>query len=112
MSVEGAIPLQVANVSLIVKQGVCGAISFRMDYSIDPQRKGASVNRVNVVSRNIAAIGYSTETGTLEILFRSGGIYQYFNVPARVYSALMSSSSKGGYFAQHIKNIYRCVQIR
>ena len=69
------------------------------------------MNRVGVSLRNIAEIGYSPETGKLEIQFHSGSAYQYFNVPASVYSALMNAYSKGTYFAQSIKNSYRYIQI-
>lgn len=69
------------------------------------------MNRSSVSSSNIAEIGYSPETTTLEILFHSGSVYQYFNVPAGVYSALMNAYSKGTYFAQSIKDFYRYVQI-
>ncbi len=69
------------------------------------------MNRVSVSSSNIAQIGYSPESSTLEILFHTGSVYQYFNVPASVYSALMNAYSKGTYFAQSIKNSYRYIQV-
>ena len=44
---------------------------------------------------------------TLEIEFRSGGIYQYFDIPESVYMDLMGVVWKGSYFRDHIKNSYR-----
>ena len=70
------------------------------------------MNRVSVSSSNIAEIGYSPESGTLEIMFHQGFVYQYFNVPGSVHSALMSAQSKGSYFADMIKNSYRCTKVR
>ena len=70
------------------------------------------MNRIPVVSSNLASIGY--EGGVLEIEFKSGSVYQYSGVPASVYEALMSAPSHGKYFSAHIRNnsIYPCHQIR
>ena len=62
------------------------------------------MNRSPVRSSNIASVGY--ENGTLEIAFVDGGVYQYLNVPEHIYQGLMSATSKGGYFHNHIKD--RC----
>ena len=43
-------------------------------------------------SSSIHSVGYDPATQVLEIEFRSGGIYQYFGVPAEVYQALMKAS--------------------
>jgi len=67
--------------------------------------------RQPVSSTDIRSIGYDPESKILEIEFHSGGIYQYFEVPPSVYSGLMSASSHGKYFHQHVKNIYRYVKI-
>lgn len=61
------------------------------------------MNRQLVSSSNIASIGYDPDVQTLEIQFHKGGIYQYYNVPVSIYNALMSASSHGTYFDQHIK---------
>ena len=62
------------------------------------------MNRIPVVSSNIASVGY--ESGTLEIEFRSGGGYKYTGVPEHIYRALLSAPSKGSYFAEHIRDRY------
>jgi len=61
------------------------------------------MNRTSVSSSNLASVGYDPDTSTLEIEFRSSGIYQYFGVSVDVYDALMSAGSKGTYFDQNIK---------
>nr|WP_242689580.1 KTSC domain-containing protein [Photorhabdus cinerea] len=43
----------------------------------------------------------------MEIAFHSSGVYQYYNVPSNVYQGLMSAPSKGKYFHQYIKEVYR-----
>lgn len=66
------------------------------------------MQRHSVSSSNISSIGY--ENGILEIEFHGNRIYQY-NVPQSVYDGLMSASSHGKYFAEHIKNFYRPIRI-
>jgi hypothetical protein len=65
------------------------------------------INREPVNSTSIAAIGYDEQSQTLEVEFRHGGIYQYFDVPARVYQELLAASSIGRYVAEQIKGVYR-----
>jgi hypothetical protein len=70
------------------------------------------MERVAVQSNEIAVVGYSAETSTLEITFRRGGVYHYLNVPEEVHRALLQASSVGTYFAQQIKDVYSCQKIR
>jgi hypothetical protein len=63
--------------------------------------------REEVESSNIREIGYDTDTQTLEILFKSGGLYQYFNIPGGVYEQLMGASSKGSFFYHNIRGEYQ-----
>lgn len=39
------------------------------------------MDRETVQSSNIASVGYDLSSSTLEIEFKSGGIYQYSGVP-------------------------------
>lgn len=61
------------------------------------------MERQRVISSNLASVGYDPDSETLEIEFLNGGLYQYFNVPERIYDGLMAASSHGTYFAQYIK---------
>ena len=70
------------------------------------------MHRDAVSSSNLRSVGYDPTEETLEIEFHSGGIYQYYNVPERIYTELLSASSKGSYFATHIKDVYRYRHIR
>ena len=62
------------------------------------------MERVAVRSRDIAIIGYDPSSLTLEIAFRSGGVYHYFGVPEEVYKALLTVPSQGKYFEQSVKH--------
>lgn len=57
-----------------------------------------------VTSTDISSIGY--ENGLLHILFNSGGLYSYHDVPQSVYQGLMSATSQGRYFRANIKGQY------
>lgn len=71
------------------------------------------MNRVHVVSSNLASVGYDPETNLLEIEFLSGSIYRYYNVPESKYHGLMSAPSKGQYFDDYIKKGgYRYTRVR
>ena len=64
------------------------------------------MNRESVISTELRSVGYEPEALILEVEFCSGGIYQYFGVPAFAHAALMLAPSKGRYFNAHIKDVY------
>ena len=64
----------------------------------------AAIPRRPVRSSNIASIGYDVNTGTLEVEFVTGAVYQYYNVPRSVYMGLMNAASHGSYLARHVKD--------
>jgi len=61
----------------------------------------------------IASMGYIAENSTLQIEFRSGDIYNYFDVPLEEYAAFRSADSKGTYLNQVFKaRGHRYIRIR
>ena len=58
-------------------------------------------------SSNIATIRSDDEQMVLEIVFNSGGTYQYFDVPSHVVDEFKAAESKGGFLAARIKGHYR-----
>lgn len=64
------------------------------------------MERTEVSSSAVRSIGYNAETQILEVEYLGGGVYQYTNVPASEYEALMSSSSVGKYLQNNIKSAY------
>ncbi len=65
------------------------------------------MKRTHVESSNIESIGYDSRSQTLEIEFLNGSVYQYFDVPERIYNGLMNADSHGKYINANIKGIYR-----
>lgn len=60
------------------------------------------MDRLLVNSSNIVSVGYDVAGGVLEVEFQSGKIYQYLQVPESMYQDLMTASSKGEFFHDHI----------
>jgi hypothetical protein len=54
----------------------------------------------------IAQIVYIAASSALRVTFVSGLIYEYQNVPEKVYKEMKAASSKGTYLNQHIKGHY------
>jgi hypothetical protein len=66
------------------------------------------MKKTEVESSVIGAVGH---TRVLEIQFESGRIYQYFDVPEKVYEEMLASDSKGRYFNSHIRDKYAYQEI-
>jgi hypothetical protein len=64
------------------------------------------MKRQQVESSNLASIGYDLENQILEVEFKHGGIYQYFEVPENIFEELMNADSHGVYFSANIRNEY------
>ncbi len=60
----------------------------------------------------ISTMSYDAAIATLRIIFVSGMIYDYKNVPEEVYNALKTSGAKGIYLNQHIKGKYPFEKIK
>lgn len=70
------------------------------------------MNRQNVQSSNLRSVGYDAKNQLLEIQFHSGGVYRYFGVPESVYQGLLQAQSKGSYFGNRIRDVYKYKRIR
>jgi len=69
------------------------------------------MKRQSVKSSNLSSVGYDASKQILEIEFKHGGIYQYFDVPQNVYKELMNAVSHGKYFAANIKQDYNYTKL-
>ena len=69
------------------------------------------MNRTPVTSSNVATVGYDVNTMTLEVEFKHGSVYEYFDVPEVVHQGLMTADSVGKYFNQNIKDNYRYTKL-
>jgi len=54
----------------------------------------------------VAAIKYDAESSRLRVIYVSGMVYDYKDVPEEVWRAMKASFSKGAFLNQHIKGKY------
>jgi KTSC domain len=69
------------------------------------------VQRTPVTSTNVAEIGYDDSRRILEVLFKNGTLYQYFDVPPQEYQALLQAGSLGQYLNANIKGRFRYARV-
>lgn len=67
------------------------------------------MQREPVISESLKGVGY--EDGTLEVEFTTGTVYQYFDVPERVFGELMAAESKGSFFNRQIRDRFRYARV-
>jgi hypothetical protein len=69
------------------------------------------MDREYVESSMITSFGFDPSISTLEIEFRSGAVWQYFDVPESVYYEMKSAASCGKFFHASIKGQYAESQV-
>jgi hypothetical protein len=55
----------------------------------------------------IAHIGYHLAEKELKVIFNSGDVYVYHNVPEKIYKEFKASISKGTYLNRKLKKLFR-----
>jgi KTSC domain len=78
--------------------------------------KGGSqqMNRIPVSSQGITEVGYHEEAdsrGTLELKFSNGGVYEFFNVPTKMYDEFMHAPSRDDYYRANIGKRFPCTRV-
>lgn len=63
-------------------------------------------------SSNIKSIVYQPALKVLQVSFKNGRIYWYYNVPREVYDNFASASSKGQYFWSTVKDKFTYKRIK
>ena len=64
------------------------------------------MKRQLIESSLLRSVGYDEASKTLEVEFTSGGVYEYYGVPAEAYKELLAASSHGRYFLANIRDVY------
>lgn len=60
----------------------------------------------------VATIKYDTNTSTLRVIYVSGSVYDYKNVPEKVYKEMKEAFSKGEFLNKQIKPNYTFEKIK
>jgi hypothetical protein len=70
---------------------------------VSPAKGGSlNMNRTTVGSPGITQVGYEEGSEILEIEFVSGKVFQFYNVPLKLFNQLMNSSQKELYYESNI----------
>lgn len=69
------------------------------------------MDMIPVSSSNLVAIGYDGASYTLRVEFKTGGTYDYYDVPQSEFDRLRTASSHGEYLARNIKGKYRYARV-
>lgn len=69
------------------------------------------MEREYVESSMITSFGFDPNVSTLEIEFKRGVVWQYFDVPESVYYEMKAASSCGKFFHANIKGQYAESQV-
>lgn len=69
------------------------------------------MEREYVNSSMITSFGFDSSSSTLEVEFKNGAVWQYFDVPESVYYEMKSASSCGKFWHANIKGQYAESQV-
>ncbi|HEV3223882.1 MAG TPA: KTSC domain-containing protein [Puia sp.] len=73
--------------------------------------KDTGLDKIEVASSNIDAIGYNTSTETLRVWFLNGQVWDFYSVQADVFESFKDAASTGTYFAKNIKGKYKSERV-
>lgn len=62
-------------------------------------------------SSNIESHGYCAETKRMAVRFRNGSHFHYADVPHSVYQAFAKAKSKGTFFHDTIRSVFKASQV-
>mgnify|MGYP000415686133 CR=1 FL=1 len=69
------------------------------------------MQRRYIESTMIDSIGYDASSSTLEIEFKSGAVWQYYDFPESTWYEFDGAESQGRFFHAYIKGHYRETQV-
>ena len=70
------------------------------------------MEKKEIESRLIKAIGYDPEKKLMEVDFTSSMIYEYRDFPEEVFNKLLEARSIDNYFRDHIVNKFKYVRMK
>jgi hypothetical protein len=69
------------------------------------------MQRVALNSSLLQSAGYQDQLTRLELEFRDGAVYHYFDVSPQTFQELLQAPSKGAYFNASIRYRFACCKI-
>ena len=71
-----------------------------------------SIIEVLIESSNLKSAAYNTESKDLVVIFNSGSIYEYNNVPWESFTKFRMAKSQGKYFNENISRGYKYTKLK
>ncbi len=62
-------------------------------------------------SSNIARYRYEINESVLQVEFKNGGTYNYYDVHQEIFDQMKAAASKGQFLAQNVKGAYRYAKV-
>ncbi len=76
------------------------------------QRQKSPVMQLTTLRSNMLyAAGYDAEKRMMDVIFNSGGVYRYYDVPPPIYAGLLKAPSVGRYMWDHVLRVYPHVRL-
>ena len=69
------------------------------------------MNRNYIESSMLSSIGYDSSSSTLELEFKSGAVWQYYDFPESLWYEFKGAESQGKFFHREIKGQYSEAQV-
>ena len=69
------------------------------------------IEMVETGSSFIVSIGYDITRKMMFVEFKSGSIFAYKRIPKAIHNGLIAASSKGNFFNNNVRNVYKGVRL-
>ena len=69
------------------------------------------MRRRAVTSASVRSVGYDMSSGTLEVEYVNGSVYQYYEVPQPTYAGLLAAPSIGNNVNTQIKPYFDVAEV-
>ncbi len=70
------------------------------------------MKRRSLTSSSLASVGYDPDKRVLEIEFRDGQVYEYFDIPESLFTELLEAESSGRSFNVNIRDRFRFERLK
>ena len=77
-----------------------------------PRTSVPTTLQVPLDSSCLRSVGYSVDAAAMEVTFRNGSLYRYFDVPEFLHGGFMVARSKGASFNTRIDARFRHEEVR
>ena len=85
----------------------CG-ISFHPDNANrKDHEEECTMNKIKANSSNLESFWYDKEKKMLTVEFKNGSVYEYLEVPEKVFNEMRVAESKGKFLNKYIKNVFK-----